>query len=234
MTEPRTLPRRMTPADRSREIDRVSRRFSRRAESGADGRHWYAEARAWAESIHGTGAPLFLGMLAATSARAGIRTNLRSALRAYRLASDGRDTDEGSPYGVPANRRAVTRVARGLPLRGQKTGPYQRALMGDPESVAVDVWVSRAAGYRDSPGPREVSIVTDACRRVAARIGWTPAEVQAAVWTAERRAAGWKASETYREAYRALAGSRDTAPQSAETKYSTDTHEGNEDGHKRT
>jgi len=205
MTAPRTLPRVLSARARGAEISRVASRFTRRARDGASGRHWYAETRAWAAEVVGPeGAPLFLRMLAATSPRASIKGNLRAAVRAYHLAAEGLPTSWGAPYGVPVNAIAVAAVAEGRAVRGQKVGPFAAALTGDSDAVAVDVWVARAAGYRDSPTAREVSIVTDAVRRVARALLWTAAEVQAAVWISERRGAGRTLSETYAEAYATL------------------------------
>ncbi|GAG29770.1 unnamed protein product, partial [marine sediment metagenome] len=189
---------------RRREVERIARKIRRRAEEAPEARGWYPEARAWAATVAPDGPDLLLDMLAATSARAGIRGNLRAAFRAYRLASRGLPTAWGAPYGVPFNTSSVARVAAGLPLTGAKVGPFAAALRGDPAAVAIDVWMARAAGYRDGPTERERSLVEEGVRVAARRLGWSPAETQAACWAAERRAAGRTASESYAQAWASI------------------------------
>ena len=208
----RTLPRALSREARRREVERIARKVRSRARESPDARSWYREARRWAEEVAPGGADLLLGMLAATSARQSLTGNVRTALRAYRYAAAGLPTSWGAPYGVPSNAEAVARVAEGRMPNGPKVAPFLRALRGDPDAVAVDVWMSRIASYRRSPTPRERTILEAAIRVAARRLDWAPAEAQAAAWMSERRAAGYTSSETYRSAF-----ARVTAADSAGT-----------------
>ena len=72
---------------------------------------------------------------------------------------------------------------------GPKTGPFARALAGAEDAVVLDAWMARAlkidqAKFANKRIHRKCS---DRVRAVAARLGWTPAQTQAAIWTAAYR-----------------------------------------------
>jgi len=70
-------------------------------------------------------------------------------------------------------------------VTGPKTGPFHRAVLGDPDALVLDVWISRALGV-----PQEALTRKDVRAKAVARfgavarsLGWSVAETQAAVWT---------------------------------------------------
>jgi hypothetical protein len=199
MTNARGTP---TEAD----VRRVTRRLARFARAGEHGRKWYQDAGRWAKSVAGSRAPLLLRLLAATSPRASVQTNVRHARRAFGEIVRGAPLSGG--FGVPANDANVRRVARGERIAGPKVRPFAEALTGTRDAVPVDVWMVRASGMAD--GSRAPTRLVDrtvraACNRLAKRWGWEPREVQAAAWTGARTALGGDrhGASTYATAWRA-------------------------------
>ena len=148
---------------------------------GEAGRHWYGIAeraiRTEAERV-GVTPERFANILAITSPRVRVRRNW--TLTVQYLTT-------GSVEGImQSTRAALAHYESTGEIRGPKTGPFARACMGDRQAVVLDVWMARAFGveHRKMSGVR---VRTECTRRVQAAagiLGWTPAEVQAAVWTA--------------------------------------------------
>lgn len=167
----------------------LTKRFLRYARLGWSGRGWYDAAREWACVRFGPAkGSLLLRYLAATSPRASIYFNLRFALRALRDHLAGA---LGQGYGVPANDVSCALVAAGRPLTGPKVSAFDRALAGDPDAMALDVWMARIAGCAgEAPTAREAEAIRTAIRSAARILGGTPAEIQAAAWCAVRAERG--------------------------------------------
>lgn len=161
------------------------------ARAGAYNRHWYREAReditTVAEDI-GVSPGYFADVLAVTSPRVHVSRNVTLAVAAVR----GTLHTAGA---LAATRRAyLTYQATGR-INGPKTRAFADALRGDETAVVLDVWMARAfavskALQRD---PERVQALAfsrkesraECIRRVeavAARLGWTPAQTQAAIW----------------------------------------------------
>jgi len=153
---------------------------------GCEHREWYQEAFGFLSTlVPANHAGVFVGFVAATSANCSVRSNLTLARKAYNQWSHG-EPFTGYLSGVTENLR---RTVRGEPLQGAKLEPFRQAIMGDPQAVAVDRWVIRAAGY---PGatPKRMRHVDGDIRVLARREGITPAEYQAAVWAGAIMEAG--------------------------------------------
>lgn len=179
----------------------LTKRFVRYARLGWSGRGWYDSAREWACTRFGPAkGSLLLRYLAATSPRASIYFNLRFALRALRDHLAGA---LGRGYGVPANDASCTLVALGRPLTGPKVGAFDRALAGDPDAMALDVWMARLADCKgEAPTRIEAEGIRRAIRSAARILDCTPAEIQASAWCAIRAERGSRAHgpATYGEA----------------------------------
>lgn len=158
------------------------------ARMGEDGRAWYDVQRArieeWcAETGHAVGRTC--DVLAVTSPRISVSMNGR--LAAMYLDGCGADA---LPC-IPSVSAALRHYEETGEIRGPKTEAFARALRGEPDAVVLDVWLARALDVpqRELRGARYRRHAARV-RRGAARLGWEPAEYQAAVWTGVRRAMG--------------------------------------------
>ena len=148
---------------------------------GESGRHWYGDAertiRTEAERM-GVSASRFAAVLAVTSPRVKVKRNW--TLTVQYLST-------GSVEGImKSSRAALSHWEATGEIRGPKTGPFARACLGDRQAIVLDTWMAKAFGVEHKRlGSR---LVREECQRriqaAAGVLGWTPAEVQAAVWTA--------------------------------------------------
>jgi hypothetical protein len=159
---------------------RTCKLLERYALAGAHGRDWYGDTRdavvELAGVLHVT--PEYLaGVLAITSPRVHVVRNITLT-----VAYISRGSLEGTLPGVQA---ALAHFEDTGEIRGPKTSAFARALMGDGDAIVLDVWMARALNV-DQARLGGVTVRREAerrVRRVARRLGWTPAEVQAAIWT---------------------------------------------------
>lgn len=199
----------------------ASRRL-RRYYRGADdealtaGRTWYAEASAEArrlarEAPRGVGIVGAAAVIAALSPRTQWGQNLQGAREAVRAAArirgdslfgdafgiEGAVTAAAKPYALGDSIRKAARILAGEKpdhvLGGPKVRGFWRAICGDPESVTIDLWAAKAAGFDpDRLTPKRLWIIDAAYRRAAAWAGETPRDFQAIVWLSIR---GFKPSD---------------------------------------
>lgn len=160
------------------------RTLERLALQGVTGRHWYAYAAAEVrESAARLDVPVeeFSDVLAITSPRVSVGSNVRITLHYFR-------SDKTLPSGVISGTRAAMRHYQTTgEIRGPKTSAFAKACRGDLSAVVLDVWMARAFGVDQAKLSDSPRVHREACRRiraVARRLGWEPAEVQAAIWTA--------------------------------------------------
>lgn len=156
---------------------------------GVDGRFWYGvaqrEVRTGAERLAVT-PERFASILAVTSPRVQVKRNILMAVMYCKFGT--------LPGSMATTRSAVAHYEATGEIRGPKTGPFARAILGDEEAIVLDVWMARAFGIDQKRfGAKYVRAHCEAIiRQVANHLGWTPAQVQAAVWTAAVRRAGRK------------------------------------------
>ncbi len=149
---------------------------------------WYKEARATARSMarkYGVTLSTAAGVLAALSPRVSWKANVRGADAVFRFEPDE------NIAGFNSNKDKARRIAAGerplSVLGGPKVTAFYRAIMGDMDSVVIDVHMYRAMGY----DPKKCTIVEyraaeAAVRRAAAAVGLEPAVFQAIVWAQQR------------------------------------------------
>ena len=151
---------------------------------GKDRMGWYDSTKAELAKVYGEDVDLFLGMLAATSVNATVKSNLKLAQKAYA------QYQLGVPFAgfLPVVRMNLERLVREGKLSGQKISAFWEALKGNPEAVVVDRWMIRAAGRKEyansatKPTPAQYKRVAEKVRRVAKAEGVEPRQAQAAIW----------------------------------------------------
>jgi hypothetical protein len=168
----------MKPLPRMTSISKLERL----ALDGSHGRFWYA----YAESEIAKAAELldicprrFADILAITSPRVSVRKNIGLALQYI---------SDGSMKGMlPAIKAGLRHYETTGEIRGSKTSAFARACSGDLSAVVLDTWMAVAFDINPKDLGDRPRVHREACRRVRAvarRLGWEPAEVQAAIWTA--------------------------------------------------
>lgn len=128
----------------------------------------------------------FSDLMAVTSPRVSVKRNVRFAIMLTR-SPDAKPNDMMRT--VWASYRHWQRTGE---IRGPKTGPFARALQQDLSAVPLDVWMARAldVDHKRLATMRVRYPATDRVVAVAERLGWEPAEAQAAIWAAAVRQAG--------------------------------------------
>lgn len=154
-------------------------------QAGKDRAGWYDQTRTALSGQFGADTDLVLGMLAATSINATVKSNCRLAMKAYRQHKAGQAFDGYLPV-VAKNLRGLVMEGK---LSGQKISAFWEALKGNPDAVVIDRWMLRAAGLRDKlteaktgATKGEYAKVTAMVQRLAKREGCEPRQAQAAVW----------------------------------------------------
>jgi len=74
-------------------------------------------------------------------------------------------------------------------VTGPKVTEFFKAMTGDPDAIAVDVIIARAAGFDSlrSVGNPARRAIQNAIRRIAKEYGQSPRDTQAAIWVATER-----------------------------------------------
>jgi hypothetical protein len=155
-------------------------------------RYWYDAHQPALRAEVGDDAPIMNLILAATSQRNTVPGNVTEAVEQYRRLLAGQPF-----YGLPAHQSNLEMIRNGLKagktpreiavdlIRGGKIAEFTKAILGDPDGIAVDMHVGQLL-YDETdpsaPGLRER--VKARIREIAANLGWEPRQVQAALWAA--------------------------------------------------
>lgn len=153
---------------------------------GEQGRPWYADSL---ESIklysarHHFDPGIVCDVLAILSPRVTVEYSIK-------LAHEYLTTGEPNPGTMKQRQAALERYKVTGVFNGPKVNAFAKALRGDPDAVVIDAWMYRALreGRTTPKAYREASAKV---RAVARRLGWRPAETQAAIWAGARAYVGY-------------------------------------------
>ncbi len=156
---------------------------------GQHGRAWYRQCEGALRTLcarKGWGVIHAAAILGITSPRVQVPRNAKYTM-AYMDAYDGTVKSHLNVAGLMRGiRAALEHYERTGEIRGPKTEPFARAVLGDGDAIVLDVWMAKALNVPQAK-LRNKGIRLKAMTRVrtvAKSLGWEPAEVQAAIWTA--------------------------------------------------
>ena len=126
----------------------------------------------------------FENVIAITSPRVQVARNITLAVWYCKFGT--------LPGAIRSTRLAMAHYEATGAIRGPKTGPFARAVLGDEDAVVLDTWMAKVFEVPHKAFDKKSVRATcaDTIRQAAKVLGWTPAQTQAAVWTAAIRAAG--------------------------------------------
>jgi len=159
-------------------VSLTTRRAMRFGREGIQGAQWYDALMDILTARFGADAQMFAAFLAATSPNTTVRGNVTLAMKAYMQYTAALPFVGYLPV-VVAN---LERAASGQKLSGIKVHHFHQAIVGDPDAVAVDRWMLRAYGI-DKTTPARMRAIIVHVRASAKRLGMSPRELQAAIWT---------------------------------------------------
>ena len=159
---------------------------------GQHGRHWYEECNhALRTMCVREGWPVVhtAAILGITSPRIQVSRNAlytKAYMREWSTSPDVNTHNRISGL-LPMVRSGLAHYERTGEIRGPKTSAFAGACMGDLSQVVLDVWMARALKLVDQKLFERKQVrhkATMRINKVADRLGWEPAQVQAAIWTA--------------------------------------------------
>lgn len=145
---------------------------------------WYNNAYHAIYKKYGSDTELFIKLLAVTSPRNTVKTNVIYAKRMYHAIKSGKSVDNlKCGIATKAILRNVKRVIRNDDIRGKKITAFCDALLGNVNSVTVDVWMLKAFNIkRHAPTPLDIKYITHMCNVLSKRLNIPPRSVQACLW----------------------------------------------------
>ena len=179
----RFMPSKEEGAEKTKKMSSLRVRVTREALtdaalSQASWKDWYSEHQETLDDFFGDNAPLFQNILAITSQAASVKANVGLALKAFGQLMRG---EEFSGY-LPAVAGNLGKLRDATGPSGQKIQAYKAANEGDASSVVVDRHIARMLFGVDTPTPKQFAKASKVLTEIADKIGWTPAQVQAALW----------------------------------------------------
>ena len=155
-------------------------------EGSSDWKDFYDRHEELLNDYFGPDAALFQRILSATSQAASVKSNVSLALRAYGMIKRGEDLaagwiDKGTQKNFLPLKNLQKIVNDEEKLSGRKIGNYEAASTGDTSKVVVDRHVARMLFGVLSPTKKQFEKAEKVLTEVAATIGWSPREAQAAI-----------------------------------------------------
>lgn len=178
--------------------------FQAAAKAGEAKRGWYASSARAIQDLFGVDTPRFVALLASMSPQVSVEENMRNAIRIWRgWVQAGRPHDEDAiqvvgrkaigksrwdgmrAWSKNATASLATQEPEKLILGGQKVDSFRRNLLGDLSAVTNDAWMANFGEIDQELFGTQTGYLayTAKVRKVAAQMGWKPAEVQETVWS---------------------------------------------------
>lgn len=150
------------------------------AESAGDWKNWHDQHEASIQEAFGEDSDLFKKLLAATSQANTVPGNVTLAVKAYRQLLAG---EPFTGY-LPAVIGNLNSIRENETVRGRKISEYAKAVSGDESGIAVARHITRLLFGKESGAPTkaETEQAKAIINEIAARLGWTPRGVHAALW----------------------------------------------------
>jgi hypothetical protein len=148
---------------------------------------WYEEHQAVLDEFFGDHAQLFQDILSITSQAASVKANVGLALRAFGLYVRGEPFDgmlrgEEKRGFLPAVIKNLERHRENDQLQGQKIRAYKASNDGEVDQAVVDRHIAQLIFGVKSPSKAQFAKAQKILSEIANEIGWTPRQVQAALW----------------------------------------------------
>lgn len=183
--------------------DTITRRLLKLARAAtpaqvADGVSWYQNAREYVFELHTAYSGRYsveqiAAVVAVTSPSLRWSANRKATAEYLRSHALGIPcADWAYRLRIGANMRKAEQILNGdlSALSGPKVTAFYSNIIGDETNVTVDLWHTHAAtGEHRQPKTSEREPITEATRRCALAMGWTPAACQAVIWTVVRGSA---------------------------------------------
>lgn len=159
------------------------------------GRTWYDNAHRFAQYLattYGFNIAQTAYVIAAISPNVSWRENMATAENACaQYAAHGRGSwmgTRGAGYGANKAKSEAILMGDLQALNGPKVTCFAEAILGNPESCTVDIWMQRATGFDSSRAPSKVEhrAIKLALEDAARRVNETIRDFQAIVWVQVR------------------------------------------------
>lgn len=164
---------------------------------GQKGKDWYAHARTALDLLierKGYHRETFYIVMGATSPQVKVWMNIRHTIRVMEALKANNGNIEISVASVPGLMGSVRKatikalIAGDTSTLGPKTRCFTENLLGNENVVTLDTWMGQFVGLPSDKSGRvttkAISVpYTDTIQKIANNLNWTPAMVQAAVWT---------------------------------------------------
>ncbi len=152
------------------------------AEEQSSWRDWYTRHNRVIADLFDEDRDLFRKLLSATSQATNVKANVALALKAYDQLKSGRPF---TGY-LPAVIKNLDRIAQEVAVEGPKISAFDEANAGGDAAIPVDRHISVFLFNSKTPTKAQIAKGQKVIRTVAARLGWAPREVQAALWAANQ------------------------------------------------
>tara|TARA_R100000808_G_C2154821_1_gene166204 strand:+ start:6589 stop:9198 length:2610 start_codon:yes stop_codon:yes gene_type:complete len=164
------------------------------AKAGEEGRFWYERSgRALLDLLDGDVKEtdkLAQAIAITSSGSTPVLTNFQFAIQAYYQHRAGKEIRTGKFPTAQSDR--LKKLFDGEDWPGRKTNTFYNNIMAvvDPsraQGVTVDMHMMRVFGFEnDAPSPKQYDFIEKEVTRIGDKLGWTPYQVQAAMWVKQK------------------------------------------------